>query len=97
MNPILLESIGIFATVFIIISLLFKTTTLKGSIMLRSFNLVGCVIFIIYGILLPTISTAILNSICIVIDIYQLIILCGEAKKQKKSINDELKEINNSN
>lgn len=87
MSPILIEIIGISATIFVIISLLFKTTTIKGSIMLRCFNLVGCTVFIIYGILLPTISTAILNSVCLIVDIYQLIVLLKDAKKSKESKN----------
>lgn len=97
MNPVLLELIGICASIFLVFSLLFKTNTLKGSIMLRSFNLVGCIIFVIYSILLPSISNSILNAICIVIDIYQLIILSGEAKHNKKLINNGKENIKNGN
>ena len=83
MNPILTESIGIIATVLILFSMLFKTTTLKGDIRMRVLNLLGSLIFTVYGCLLPAISTALLNGLLIIINIYHLISLLKEQKKQE--------------
>ena len=39
-----IEFVGIFATLFIIASMCFKTTSVKGSVIMRSLNIAGCVI-----------------------------------------------------
>jgi predicted membrane protein len=83
MNPILVEVIGIIATLLILFSMLFKTTTLKGDIRMRILNLIGSLIFTVYGCLIPAISTAILNSALIIVNSYHLIMLLKEKKKQK--------------
>lgn len=86
MNPILIEVIGITSTLLILASMLFKTTTIKGSILMRALNLAGCVVFTVYGCLLPAISTAILNGVLVVVNIYHLIILTRESKKNKNEV-----------
>lgn len=83
MSPLLIELIGIFSTVLILISMLFKTTTIKGSLLMRWFNLVGCLIFMCYGIMLPAISTAVLNGALVVVNAYHLILLYKENKTEK--------------
>ena len=80
MNPIWVEVIGIVGTIAILFSMLFKTTTLKGDIRMRVLNLIGSLIFTIYGCLLPAISTAILNSILTIVNIYHLTSLIKESK-----------------
>lgn len=81
MNPILIETIGIIATLLILFSMLFRTTTLKGDIRMRALNLVGSAVFTVYGILIPAYSTAILNGALIIINTYHLIMLVKESKK----------------
>ena len=81
MNPILIEAIGISASVAILISMLFNTTTVKGSIIMRALNIVGSVIFTVYGCLLPAISTAVLNGALVIVNIYHLIFLIKDYKK----------------
>ena len=81
MNPILIEAVGISASVAILISMLFKTTTVKGSIIMRALNIVGSVIFTVYGCLLPAISTAVLNGALVIVNIYHLILLIKDYKK----------------
>ena len=78
-----IEFIGIAATIFIIISMSCKTSNIKSAIMMRITNIIGSIVFIVYGILLPAISTAILNGIVTVINIYHLILLI-KSKKQDK-------------
>lgn len=75
-----IELIGILATLFIIISMSCKTTSRKSAIMMRITNIIGSAIFIVYGILLPALSTAILNGIVTVINIYHLILLIKDSK-----------------
>ena len=68
----LVEIIGICATLFILVSMCFKTTTEKGSIYMRILNLIGCVVFVIYGVLIPAWSTAVLNFALIIVNGYHL-------------------------
>lgn len=48
----LFEIIGIIGSLFIVFSLLFKTTTFKGTLLLRILNSIGCIFFIVYGSLI---------------------------------------------
>ena len=89
MNSIFVEVIGIVATVLILFSMLFKTTTLKGDIRMRILNLIGSLIFTVYGCLIPAISTAILNGLLIIVNIYHLCSLVKEYKNQSKNQNKE--------
>ena len=87
---IVIECIGIGATLFIIFSMLFKTTTLKGNIRMRILNLIGSAIFVVYGFLLPAQSTALLNIALVFINYYHLVTSLKEYKEEKK------KDINSS-
>jgi len=81
----IIELIGIVATLFILTSMLFKTNTTKGAIIMRSINLVGSAIFVVYGSLLPAISTAILNAGLVIINTFHLIRLIITIKKEKEN------------
>lgn len=82
MSPLLVEIIGIVATLLILFSMLFSTTTLKGDKRMRILNLVGSLIFVAYGILVPAISTAILNGALVIVNTYHLIKLTRNKNKQ---------------
>ena len=84
MSPLAIELIGIASTVLILFSMLFKTTTLKGDIRMRALNLAGSAVFVVYGCLLPAISTAVLNGALVIVNIYHLVTLIKEIKKQPK-------------
>ena len=77
------EIIGIIATLFILASMCFKTLTFWGSFWLRVLNLIGSIIFVSYGILLPALSTAILNGALILINVFYLIKMFVDRKKGK--------------
>lgn len=62
------EIIGIVATLFIIASFL-----TKDLIKVRIVNLVGSVIFIVYGVLIHSWSTAILNVVMIIVHLVYLL------------------------
>ena len=85
----IIEIVGIFATLLILVSMCFKTTSFKGSLIMRILNLIGSIVFMIYGILLPAISTAVLNAALIMVNGYHLLILIKENKKQKENIKKE--------
>ena len=65
----MIEFIGILAGIFILISLVFRSTTRKTEILMRMLNSAGAILFIIYGILLPAYSTAIINACILVVNI----------------------------
>ena len=69
----MIEIIGIVATLLILLSMCFKTTNRKGAITMRSLNIVGSIVFVVYGILLPAISTAILNGALVVVNTIHLV------------------------
>ena len=63
----MVELIGILATLLVLISFLFT-----GEIKIRVINIVGAVIFVIYGVLINSLSVWILNSALIIIHIVKL-------------------------
>lgn len=67
------ECVGMLGSVFVAISMTFKTTTDKGVMWLRIFNLIGSFVFVIYGIVLPAYSTIILNLVCVVLNVIGLV------------------------
>lgn len=79
----MVEIIGIVATVFILVSMCFKTLTFRGSLCMRILNVVGSAIFVVYGCLLPAISTAVLNAGLIIVNVYHIIKLVIEHNKTK--------------
>ena len=77
---IIIELVGILAGVLLITSMTFKTSSTKQAILLRIFNALGCFTFVIYGILLPALATALINSILVIINVYHLIKLLKKEK-----------------
>ena len=78
------EFIGIGATLFILVGMCFKTTTYKGSLCLRSINIIGSIIFVVYGALVPAISTAVLNGLLVLVHTYHIVKLVKDHKKEQK-------------
>ncbi|MDY5929887.1 MAG: YgjV family protein [Candidatus Onthovivens sp.] len=72
-----IEIIGIIATLFVLISFLMKKAEL-----IRIINIVGAVLFVIYGVLINSISTYILNSCLIIIHIIYLVKYLIDKKKK---------------
>lgn len=65
---LLYEAIGIAGTLFVLLSFLMKD--LKK---VRIINIVGAVLFVIYGLLIGALSTWLLNGILVIIHIVYLI------------------------
>ena len=68
-----IEMIGILATIGVIISMSCKTNCKKNKVIMRTANIIGSILFVIYGSLLPAISTAVLNGLLVFINTYHLI------------------------
>ena len=88
----IVELIGIFATVIILIAMSIKTTTYKGDVWMRIINLIGSAVFVVYGVLLPAISTAILNAALVIVNIVHIVILKKEHEKEIQNKNEDKKE-----
>ena len=71
MGPI--EIVGIVASLFVVISMCFKTTLFKGTIIMRIINGLGSIVFVVYGALLPAIATLITNACVFVINLFYLV------------------------
>ena len=67
------EVIGIIASVLVVFSMVFKTTTYRGTMLMRILNLAGSIFFIIYGFLLPAYATAITNSCAFILNLIYII------------------------
>lgn len=76
------EIVGIVATLFVLISFLFKKL-----VIVRCINIVGCIIFVIYGALIGAWSVWILNGALGIIHVVYLVTDKIKAKKKQKDIN----------
>ncbi len=88
----MVELIGIVATLLVLGSMCCKTTSYRGSFWMRVINIAGSVIFVVYGILLPAVSTAILNVALIFVNITHLVFLIkGKKFAEEKNKKQEEK------
>lgn len=62
-----MELLGIIGTLFIVLAF-----SLDGEIKIRLFDLIGAILFVIYGFLINSFSTILLNIILTIIQIYKL-------------------------
>lgn len=62
-----IEWIGIAATCFVLLSFM-----QKSEVNIRRVNMIGSVIFVVYGILINSISVWLLNGVCIFVNLYKL-------------------------
>lgn len=69
------EIIGTIGTVFVLLSFL-----VKGEAKIRIINAIGCVLFVIYGLLIGALSVWVLNSIVFFINVYRGIKMMKEDK-----------------
>ena len=64
----MIEALGIIATVFVLLSFLFNEPK-----QIRIVNIIGAILFVIYGLLIGALSVWLLNGALIVIHIYYLL------------------------
>lgn len=67
------EIVGIIGSALILISMLYKTNTYKGAFFLRFINAIGSIVYIVYGFMLPSLTTILLNIFSTFINSYYLI------------------------
>ena len=70
MEDFMIEFVGLIGSALILVSLLFKTHTYKGALILRILNAIGSGIFVIYGVAIMAYSTIFLNVSACIINIY---------------------------
>lgn len=75
------EIIGLIASLLIVFSMVFKTTSFKGTILMRILNGLGSIFFIVYGFSLPALATGISNSFLLIINVFYLIKECIDYKR----------------
>jgi len=68
MPPFAVEIVGYLASGFLVMSFLFGKNELK----LRILGTIGCVLFVIYGLLIPAYPMVIANVIIVGINVYHL-------------------------
>lgn len=61
------EWVGIFAGLFIVISFL-----MKGEMRIRTVNIIGATLFVVYGFLIGSISVTVLNVILIIVQVSKI-------------------------
>lgn len=62
-----IEIIGIIATLMVLVSF-----TMTGEVEIRSINIIGAVLFVIYGIFLQAFSIWFMNGLLIIIQVYKI-------------------------
>ena len=78
-NP---EGIGICASILILASMIGESTSVKGNIAMRVFNMLGSMLFVVYGFLLPAYATGGMNLALTGVNLYHLIKLVKEDRKK---------------
>ena len=62
------EIIGLIASIFVLVSFIPKDIKL-----IRCINIVGCIVWIIYGILIGALSVWLMNLLVMIVHVYHLI------------------------
>lgn len=67
--------IGLLASVIVLISMCFNTRTKKGELLLRSWNLVGSILSVIYGLLLGVLGAGmiLLNGVLVFVNLFYIV------------------------
>lgn len=81
------EWIGIAATCLVLLSFL-----QKSEVNIRRVNMIGSVVFVVYGVLINSLSVWLLNGVCILVNIYKLFKLSHASQKFKEPQSVQLTE-----
>ena len=73
-NPV--SIIGLVASIIVLVSMCFNPSTKRGNIMMRSVNLIGSIVSVIYGVLLGPLGAGmiLLNGVLVFVNAYYLIV-----------------------
>ena len=83
----LFEVIGIVASLFVFVSFFWSNEKLT-----RIINMVGCTVFVIYAILIGSLSVMIMNAACLVLHVVKLVQMYNRAKKAKEEKQEQTTE-----
>lgn len=72
------EIVGIAASLIVFASFFWSNEKIT-----RMVNMVGCVIFVIYSILIESLSVCVINSACFILHVVKLVQMYNRAKKAK--------------
>ncbi len=75
MEANLVEIIGYSASVFVAVSLM-----MTNIVKLRWINLTGCILFVVYGIIISAWPVALMNGFCVGINIFSLLKMSRKKK-----------------
>ncbi|MCQ2609602.1 MAG: hypothetical protein MJ151_02265, partial [Lachnospiraceae bacterium] len=93
----LIETLGICAAVIVLVSMSFDTNSFRGNIYMRSFNLIGCIAYVLYGLALGSISLVLLNGALVFIHAYYLYkaykMSTGGVKTFKKKQKEQIRHV----
>ena len=79
-----IEIVGVIASILILISMCFNSSSYKGSLLMRIFNLIGSIILTVYGPLIQAFSVVFYNCILVFVNFYYLIDLIVKNYKKNK-------------
>ena len=73
-NPTVI--LGLVASIIVLVSMCFNPSTKKGNILMRSVNLIGSIVSVIYGVLLGPLGAGmiLLNGVLVFVNLYYLIV-----------------------
>lgn len=73
-NPV--SIIGLVASIIVLVSMCFNPSTKRGNIMMRSVNLIGSIVSVIYGVFLGPLGAGmiLLNGVLVFVNAYYLIV-----------------------
>lgn len=87
------ELLGFVGGALILLSMCFSTKNYVGTVLLRSFNALGSLVYIVYGIWIEGISIVVLNAICLVLNIVHLLSAVKDERNRKKVSTKCIREI----
>lgn len=82
----MVEALGLTATGIVLLSFL-----LKGEKYIRLVNIIGAVLFVIYGYFITSLSNMILNSALVAVHLYRIFKINIEERKENENINNRNK------
>lgn len=78
------EIVGIVASLIVFASFFWSNEKIT-----RIVNMVGCVIFVVYAILIQSLSVCIINSACFILHIVKLVQMRKRARNQSQTVEEK--------
>jgi hypothetical protein len=76
------EIIGILGSILVLMAMTVKSSTTKGNLMMRIINIIGSVIFVVYGFMISAYSTAFMNIAATFVNGFFIFKLCSNLSKE---------------